>query len=79
MREGAHRILYTVVHSNAMNGFDSSTRIIKVTPSWMKTITALKTTATVLFIVSMVLLVAAITIEPIVKHIRGKGEKHEKV
>lgn len=34
MREAAHRILYTVVHSNAMNGVSSGTTIERITPWW---------------------------------------------
>lgn len=36
MREEAHRILYTVLRSNAMNGIDVSTIFRTVTPPWMK-------------------------------------------
>lgn len=35
MREAAHRVLYTVVHSNAMNGISNGTRIIMITPWWV--------------------------------------------
>lgn len=38
MRDAAHRILYTVVHSNAMNGITSGTRIITFTPAWVNTV-----------------------------------------
>ncbi len=34
MRESVHRILYTVVHSAAMNGVTSSTRVVSLTPDW---------------------------------------------
>ena len=34
MRESMHRILYTVVHSNAMNGISENTSITKVNPWW---------------------------------------------
>lgn len=34
MREAMHRILYTVVHSNAMNGVSANTVIETVTPWW---------------------------------------------
>ena len=34
MRESMHRILYTVVHSNAMNGISSDTVIERITPWW---------------------------------------------
>ena len=40
MREAMHRILYTVVHSNAMNGTSVHTRIEKVTPWWQTAILA---------------------------------------
>ena len=35
MRESAHHILYTVVHSNVMNGVSANTIFIKLTPAWM--------------------------------------------
>ncbi len=34
MRESAHRILYTVLHSNAMNGYSLNTEITDVMPPW---------------------------------------------
>ncbi len=34
MRESAHRILYTVVNSNAMNGKTSGMKVIPITPWW---------------------------------------------
>ena len=34
MRESAHRILYTVVHSNAMNGDAPGSLYIPITPAW---------------------------------------------
>lgn len=34
VRESTHRILYTVVHSNAMNGIAKGTHIVEVTPGW---------------------------------------------
>ncbi len=44
MREATHKVLYTVVHSNAMNDFTSGTQIVKITPSWMIALTALDIT-----------------------------------
>ena len=35
MREEAHRILYVVVNSVAMNGYSASTRFVTVTPQWV--------------------------------------------
>ncbi|MCR5078497.1 MAG: fibronectin type III-like domain-contianing protein, partial [Bacilli bacterium] len=34
MRESAHRILYTVVHSNAMNGDAPGSTYVPITPTW---------------------------------------------
>ena len=44
MREAAHRILYTVSQSNAMNGYDSDTRVILITPWWQKALLAFNVT-----------------------------------
>ena len=41
MREVAHRVLYTVAGSNAMNGFDTNTRVIYYTPWWQPLSSAL--------------------------------------
>lgn len=39
MRESAHLILYTVAHSNAMNGYTAgATQVISVTPTWLKAV-----------------------------------------
>ena len=42
MREAMHRILYTVVHSNAMNGVSAGTAIVAVTPWWQTLIKGLQ-------------------------------------
>ena len=42
MRESCHRIMYTVIHSNAMNGMTPSPRIIKVTPGWTSLLLAIE-------------------------------------
>lgn len=34
MREAMHRILYTVVHSNTMNGIAEGTEMVRITPWW---------------------------------------------
>ena len=38
LRESAHRNLYTRVHSVAMNGVGTNTRVVFVTPDWQKAI-----------------------------------------
>lgn len=53
MRESAKRILYTVAHSNAMNGFSSSTRVIRITPGWVTAVIAIDIALGVLCAVSI--------------------------
>lgn len=53
MREEAHRILYTVVRSNAMNGIDVSTVFRTVTPPWMKLLNGISIAVYVVFGLSM--------------------------
>jgi beta-glucosidase len=40
MRESCHRMLYTQLHSNAMNGISADTRIVKITPWWVDAISS---------------------------------------
>ena len=42
MRESTHRILYTVVNSNAMNGFNADTRIYEVREWWQNLVTGIQ-------------------------------------
>ena len=42
LRESMHRILYTVVHSNAMNGISVNTTIEHVTPWWQAALLAVQ-------------------------------------
>ena len=49
MREEAHRILYVVVNSVAMNGYSASTRFISITPMWIKLLEGAKTGVTISF------------------------------
>lgn len=48
MREAAHRILFTVAQSNALNGFDSDTIVRLVTPWWQTALLALSSVTGVL-------------------------------
>lgn len=59
MRESAHRILYTVVHSNAMNGIDNSMEIIVIPPKWPNTLKTVEVVLTVLFSASLLYYVSA--------------------
>ena len=50
MRESAKHVLYATAHSNAMNGFDSSTKVYSVTPGWIKTVYGVDITLGVLWL-----------------------------
>ena len=49
MREEAHRILYVVVNSVAMNGYSASTRFVTITPAWINLLEGAKMGVTVSF------------------------------
>ena len=49
MREEAHRILYVVVNSVAMNGYSASTRFVSITPMWIKLLEGAKAGVTISF------------------------------
>lgn len=57
MRESAHRILYTVVHSRGMDGISADTVIIQVTPWWSTALTAAQAVFAVLSLAGAVLLI----------------------
>lgn len=59
MRESAHRILYTIVRSSAMNRMTSDTKVIKVTPAWQTALTAACITIDALFALSVAYVVLA--------------------
>lgn len=54
MRESAHRILYMVVHSNAMNGIGTGTKIIVYEPEWIGQLQMIVQGVTIAFIASAV-------------------------
>ena len=53
MREEAHRILYVVVNSVAMNGYSASTRFVTITPTWINILNGVKSGVTVSFYMSL--------------------------
>lgn len=55
MREEAHRILYVVVNSVAMNGYSASTRFVTITPAWINLLNGAKKGITVSFYMSVAL------------------------
>ena len=79
MRESTHRILYTVVHSNAMNGISSSTRVIVITPWWIGAVNTCITIFTVLFAISVAALAVAFIADvgvPLLKKAKNKNSGH---
>lgn len=54
MRDATHRILYTVVQSNAMNGISSGTRVIQIVPAWQTALEIANYVSIVLFAISAV-------------------------
>ncbi|MCD8223127.1 MAG: glycoside hydrolase family 3 C-terminal domain-containing protein [Clostridiales bacterium] len=57
MRESAHRVLYTVVHSRGMDGIASGSRIVTVTPWWQTALNAVTAVFGGLTIVAVLLMV----------------------
>ncbi len=57
MRESAHRILYTVVHSRGMDGISADTKIVQVTPWWSTALTTAQYVLLALSILGIVLLI----------------------
>lgn len=49
MRESVHRVLYTVVHSNAMNGIGEGTKVVIVEAQWKSTVKGVYVAVGVLF------------------------------
>ena len=62
MREEAHRILYVVVNSVAMNGYSASTRFVSITPTWINILNGVKAGATVSFCMAAALYISTTVI-----------------
>lgn len=73
LRESAHRILYTVVRSNAMNGYSSGTRVMIITPAWVIALNAVTIVMTVLFALSAAALVGVLATETVFAFIKPKS------
>lgn len=58
MREEAHRILYVVVNSVAMNGYSASTKFVVITPQWVNLLNGVRIGVTISFGLSLVMYVA---------------------
>lgn len=55
MRDEAHRILYVVVNSIAMNGYSASTRFVTITPQWVNVLMGARSGIIASFGVSVVI------------------------
>ncbi len=77
MRDATHRILYTVVHSNAMNGVSANTRVIVLTPAWIGAVQNATEAVKWVFIAGMVMLGAAVVCS-VLSEIRNKNKGKEK-
>ena len=70
LRDSAHRICYTYVNSNLMNGLSSSSRVISITPGWVYGLYAVDA------VIIYVLYLLAMT--PVLNKLSAKKEdKHE--
>ena len=71
MRDAAHKILYTVVNSNTMNGLTGESSIIVVTPAWEIAVPVVTRVAMTLFIWSA----AAFCIVWIINFVKERGRQ----
>ena len=62
MRESAKRILFTVVHSNAMNGISPDTSIEKITPAYIIALTAVDIAAALLLLICLALITSDLAV-----------------
>lgn len=73
MRDATHNVLYSVAHSNAMNGMSKNTRILSFQPEWQYYLERFNTAVAVLFGISV-----AFFIGMEVWSYFGNGKKSEK-
>lgn len=59
-RQATHRILYSYVNSNAMNGVAANTRVERVTPWWKATLNAYEVCAAALTVISLALYILSL-------------------
>lgn len=72
MRDATHNILYSVVHSNAMNGLSANTRILTFQPEWQYYLGIINPVVEGLFIFSVVLWAG---VEVLGYFVNGKSKK----
>lgn len=73
LREAARRMLYTQLHSTAMNGVGADSRTVYITPWWEATLNTLKIVAPILVAVSGAMMIASFVLPVVMK--KKDGEK----
>jgi len=63
MRDAAHRILYTVAQSNAMNDISAGDIMVKLTPTWKKVLSAVEVATGIACAVSVTACIALYLID----------------
>lgn len=74
MRDACHNILYTVVHSNAMNGYSSNMRMVRYQPVWEYQLERWENVSLTLTIISLAFYVF-IDVMRYIEDFKGKEEK----
>ncbi len=74
LRESCHRILYTVLHSSAMNGFNSSTRLVYVAPWYYGALTAGQIVTGIFAFLCIGMAVASFVLPVVLGKKKNKGE-----
>lgn len=69
MREEAHRILYVVVNSIAMNGYSASTRFVTITPTWINVLEGARSGISISFYMAAAFFVVISIIKEIKKRV----------
>lgn len=77
MREEAHRILYVVVNSVAMNGYSASTKFVVITPQWVNLLNGVRIGVTISFCMSLAFFVVTSVLCEKEKKKRALTEKTE--
>ena len=77
LREAARRMLYTQLHSTAMNGIGSDSRTVYVTPWWEATLNALKVVSPILVAVTGAIAVVSFVLPVVLKKKKGEYKNIE--
>ncbi len=80
LREAARRMLYTQLHSHAMNGITSEDRFIRITPWWQSALLGLKIASLIVAVLCAVMTTLSFVFasDKFKKYIAGASERAEK-